>query len=68
MKGIDPARTALLTIDLQNKKITDGAGVDFDFDVDESRRECLLKRLEDIAVTLQFDDRITEYERQRNLV
>lgn len=52
-----------LTVDLENNKITDGQGLEIPFSVDEYRRECLLKGLDDIGVTLMQEDKIAEYEK-----
>ena len=52
-----------LTIDLdtQQVKLPDGALVDFE--VDPFRRHCLLEGLDDIGITLQREDAITNFER-----
>ncbi len=54
-----------LTIDLERQAITDDAGREFHFDVDPFRRECLLKGLDDIDLTLQHEDAIRDYESRR---
>lgn len=54
-----------LTVDLENCKITDNEGLEIGFEVDPYRRECLLKGLDDIGVTLQYDDKISAYEKNR---
>ncbi|BBH19673.1 3-isopropylmalate dehydratase small subunit [Paenibacillus baekrokdamisoli] len=54
-----------LTIDLENKKITDNAGLEIAFDLDEHRRQFLLQGLDDIGLTLQHEDKITAYEASR---
>ncbi|WP_282941582.1 3-isopropylmalate dehydratase small subunit [Paenibacillus sp. RC67] len=51
-----------LTVDLENKKITDDQGLSIDFDLDEHRRQFLLQGLDDIGLTLQHADAITAYE------
>ncbi|GAB7387614.1 3-isopropylmalate dehydratase small subunit [Bacillaceae bacterium] len=53
-----------LTVDLQTCKITDDDGLEIDFEVDPYRRECLLKGLDDIGITLQYEDLIKEYEKK----
>ena len=57
-----------LTVDLEKCRITDGQDLDLPFQVDESRRHCLLHGLDDIAQTLQYADRIEAYEREHGLV
>jgi 3-isopropylmalate/(R)-2-methylmalate dehydratase small subunit len=54
-----------LTVDLQRQWVTDDSGLRFSFEVDPFRRECLLKGLDDIGLTLQHEDKIREHEAQR---
>lgn len=56
-----------LTIDLVNKTVSDIDGVIADFDLDEFRRQCLLKGLDDIALTLEFEGDISEYEQRTGI-
>lgn len=51
-----------LTVDLKEKKITSDDGLNFSIDVDEYRRHCLLNGLDDIGLTLQYKDKISQYE------
>ncbi|WP_028549332.1 3-isopropylmalate dehydratase small subunit [Paenibacillus sp. UNC451MF] len=51
-----------LTVDLENKQITDDQGLSIDFDLDEHRRQFLLQGLDDIGLTLQHADAISAYE------
>jgi 3-isopropylmalate/(R)-2-methylmalate dehydratase small subunit len=54
-----------LTIDLENKVITDDYGLSFSFDLDEHRRQFLLQGLDDIGLTLQHEAAIAAYEAKR---
>ena len=54
-----------LTVDLERQWITDDSGLRFSFEIDPFRRECLLKGLDDIGLTLQHEDKIREYESRR---
>jgi 3-isopropylmalate/(R)-2-methylmalate dehydratase small subunit len=54
-----------LTVDLENKKIIDGQGLEIAFDLDEHRRQFLLQGLDDIGLTLQHEDKISAFEAQR---
>lgn len=54
-----------LTVDLDNKTITDGQGLSIAFDLDEHRRQFLLLGLDDIGLTLQHEDLISAYEAKR---
>ena len=51
-----------LTIDLERQWVVDDWGNKFGFAVDPFRRECLLKGLDDIGMTLQHEDAIAAYE------
>jgi 3-isopropylmalate/(R)-2-methylmalate dehydratase small subunit len=51
-----------LTVDLENQTITDDFGLKVSFQVDSFRRECLLKGLDDIGLTLRLTDRIAAFE------
>jgi 3-isopropylmalate/(R)-2-methylmalate dehydratase small subunit len=51
-----------LTVDLNTCRITDSHGLSLPFQVDESRRHCLLNGLDDIALTLEHEDKISAYE------
>ncbi|TWT53454.1 3-isopropylmalate dehydratase small subunit 1 [Rubripirellula amarantea] len=55
-----------LTVDLENQKITDEHGFERSFEVDPSRRHNLLHGLDDIAQTLQHEEKITAYENARS--
>lgn len=54
-----------MTVDLENKKISDSLGLEIAFDLDEHRRQFLLQGLDDIGLTLQHEDKITAYEANR---
>jgi 3-isopropylmalate/(R)-2-methylmalate dehydratase small subunit len=53
-----------LTVDLEQKIVTDAAGLHFRFDVEDFRRESLLKGFDDIGLTLQHEEKIRAYEAQ----
>ena len=54
-----------LTVDLENQIVKDKDGWQCRFEIDASRRHNLLNGLDDIAQTLQFESKITEYESAR---
>ncbi|MFF0826732.1 3-isopropylmalate dehydratase small subunit [Brevibacillus sp. NPDC003359] len=54
-----------LTIDLQEQVVRDSEGLSYPFEVDSYRRYCLLNGLDDIGITLQYEDKITVYEASR---
>jgi 3-isopropylmalate/(R)-2-methylmalate dehydratase small subunit len=53
-----------LTIDLLNTTVTDNHGLSAQFELDEFRRFCLLGGLDDIGLTLQNEQKITQYEQK----
>ncbi len=54
-----------LTVDLEKREIRDDQGRTISFSVDEYRRHCLLEGLDNIAVTLTYEQQIAEYERRQ---
>ena len=54
-----------ITVDLENQKVSDKLGFERSFEVDESRRHNMLNGLDDIALTLQHEDKISAYEAAR---
>ena len=54
-----------LTVDLEACQVRDDDGLERDFPVDVFRRRCLLEGLDDIALTLQHEDRISAFEQAR---
>jgi 3-isopropylmalate/(R)-2-methylmalate dehydratase small subunit len=61
----DPDYT--LTVDLENKTVSDHSGVIANFEIDEFRRHCMLNGLDDIGLTLQNENKITAFEDTRSL-
>ena len=55
-----------LTVDLPSQTVSDSTGLKYSFDVDPFRKDCLLKGLDDIGLTLQHEPDITAYERKVN--
>ncbi len=56
-----------LNVDLETCKITDKHGLALDFEVQAFRRHCLLNGLDDIALTLENEDKISQYEQARGI-
>ena len=54
-----------VTVDLEDQLVSDTSGWQAEFSVDPFRRHCLLHGLDDIALTLQVDDRIQAFEDRR---
>jgi 3-isopropylmalate/(R)-2-methylmalate dehydratase small subunit len=53
-----------LTVDLEQQIVTDDKGLRYSFSVDPFRRECLLKGLDDIGLTLQHEREIAFFEEE----
>lgn len=51
-----------ITVDLERCVVTDEDGFSTSFQVDEYRRHCLINGLDDIDVTLQYEELIARYE------
>ena len=54
-----------LMVDLDRQVVEDDSGYSSRFEVDFFRRECLLKGLDDIGLTLQHEEEISRYEARR---
>ncbi len=56
-----------LTVDLEGQRVWDeDEEISIPFEIDQARRHNLLNGLDDIGLTLQFEDRIADYEASRN--
>ena len=62
--GDDPYQ---VTIDLRNQRVTDDRGFSAEFSIDEFRRQCFLEGLDHIALTLQHESEISQYEQRRGM-
>ncbi|MFO7903770.1 MAG: 3-isopropylmalate dehydratase small subunit [Planctomycetota bacterium] len=56
-----------LEVDLERCRITGEGLEDVEFSIDESYRHALLNGLDDIAMTLRHDDKITQYEKSHGI-
>ena len=54
-----------LTVDLENQVIRGEEGLEIAFEIDSFRRHCLLNGLDDIALTLEHEEKITVFEQAR---
>ena len=54
-----------LTIDLAQQKVVRPNGESFEFDIDQFRKDCLIKGLDEIGLTLQSTQAIKDYEKAR---
>ncbi|TWU22139.1 3-isopropylmalate dehydratase small subunit 1 [Novipirellula galeiformis] len=55
-----------ITVNLETQTISDNLGFERRFEVDASRRHNMLNGLDDIALTLQHEDKISSYEAARS--
>jgi 3-isopropylmalate/(R)-2-methylmalate dehydratase small subunit len=55
-----------LAVDLPAQTISDAQGLKYSFEVDPFRKNCLLKGLDDIGLTLEHESDISAYERKAN--
>ena len=51
-----------LTVDLESQTVSDAEGFEAKFEIDSFRKKCFLEGLDHIALTLQHEDKISEYE------
>ena len=56
-----------LAVDLDACRVADEHGLALSFEIDPFRRQCLLKGLDDIALTLEQEERIAAYEQARGI-
>ena len=54
-----------LTIDLAQQKVVRPNGESFEFDIDQFRKDCLMKGLDEIGLTLRSTQAIKDYEKAR---
>jgi 3-isopropylmalate/(R)-2-methylmalate dehydratase small subunit len=54
-----------LTVDLERKVVEGSEGFSATFTIDDFQRHCLLEGLDDIALTLQYENEIAAYESRR---
>jgi 3-isopropylmalate/(R)-2-methylmalate dehydratase small subunit len=64
-KEMDASEGYQLTIDLVAQQVIRPNGESFNFDIDEFRKDCLVKGLDEIGLTLQSADAIKAYEKAR---
>ena len=65
MDDAGKGENARLSIDLEAQEIVRPDGGRISFDIDPFRKHCLLNGLDDIGLTLQREDRIDAFERDR---
>jgi 3-isopropylmalate/(R)-2-methylmalate dehydratase small subunit len=61
-------RPLQLTIDLEKGTLSDGKNLSIPFEIEEFRKRCLIHGLDDIGLTLQYADKIAEYEKRHGIM
>ncbi|PCK00321.1 MAG: 3-isopropylmalate dehydratase small subunit [Zetaproteobacteria bacterium] len=67
MKEVTDNPDAIIEVDLEKQTITRGNKFSYSFDVDPFRKHCLLDGLDDIALTIEKSNAISEFEKKRNI-
>ena len=65
MEDAEKGGNARLSVDLEKQQIVRPDGETIDFDIDPFKKHCLLNGLDDIALTLQKDEKIGGFENAR---
>ena len=65
MQDAERGANAVMTVDLEANLITTSDGQDIPFEVESFKRNCLLKGLDDIGLTLEKLDHIEAYEARK---
>jgi 3-isopropylmalate/(R)-2-methylmalate dehydratase small subunit len=66
LRAVEDDPTLEITIDVEHRTLkAPGAGVDITFELDDATRERFLLGLDDIGLTLEHADAITEFEKHR---
>lgn len=56
-----------ITVDLENQHLSGSDGWEQNFEIDSFQKRCLLEGLDEIALTLKEEEKIQDYEDQRNV-
>ena len=62
MSEAEKGANALIEVDLESQNIVTSEGEVFTFEIDPFKKHCLLNGLDDIGLTMEKEDYITEYE------
>ena len=66
--GVESGTVAELTVDLETQEVKVAEGKIFHFEIDPFRKNCLLKGLDDIGLTLEKAHLIKEYEAKQKTI
>jgi 3-isopropylmalate/(R)-2-methylmalate dehydratase small subunit len=62
-KRVEKQEGYQVTVDLESQTVSDNEGHRYSFDIDPFRKDCLLKGLDDIGLTLVHEPEIAAYEK-----
>ena len=62
-KRVEKQEGYQVTVDLESQTVSDTEGHRYSFDIDPFRKDCLLKGLDDIGLTLVHEPEISAYEK-----
>ncbi len=65
MKHARSGQNARITVDLEEQTVTGPDGDTYEFKVDPFKRRCLIEGLDDIALTLEQEAHISDFEKRR---
>ena len=65
LEDAERGANATITIDLENQTITGPDGGEIKFDLDEFKKHCLVNGLDDVGLTMEKEDKITNFEKER---
>ncbi|MCZ6557473.1 MAG: 3-isopropylmalate dehydratase small subunit [SAR324 cluster bacterium] len=51
-----------ITVNLEERKLTTSTGLEINFQIEDHARQSLVRGLDDVGITMQFEDKITEFE------
>jgi 3-isopropylmalate/(R)-2-methylmalate dehydratase small subunit len=67
MDDANNGANSILDIDLENQQIGRPNGDKINFEIDEFRKHCLINGLDDIGLTMQKQDSISDFEKRREI-
>ena len=65
LEDAERGANATITIDLESQTITGPDGGEIKFELDEFKKHCLLNGLDDVALTMEHEEKISVYEETR---
>ena len=67
LEDAERGANATITIDLESQTITGPDGGEIKFELDEFKKHCLLNGLDDVALTMEHEEKISGYEETRKV-